>query len=74
MVTESTETYEIIEQYSESQKSWYLPSLLVYAEHGGTVIHILFAVDHDGDNVRVITVYRPDPATWEEGFRRKRRS
>ena len=72
MVTESVDSYQIIEQYPQSQTSRYLPSCLVYAEHHGEAIHILVALDREGDIVRVITVYRPDPAQWEAGFMRRK--
>ncbi|MBA3493338.1 MAG: DUF4258 domain-containing protein [Gammaproteobacteria bacterium] len=73
MVTESMDSYQIIEQYPQSQASRYLPSCLVYAEHHGESIHILFALDREGDNARVITVYRPDPAQWEADFLRRKK-
>ena len=73
-VTESVDSYEIIEQYAQSWTSQYLPSCLVYAEYRGEASHILLALDKEGDAVRVITVYRPDPAQWDEGFRRRKKS
>src|SRR6266571_5041501 len=38
----------------------YLPSYLLLARHGEEAFHVLFAVDVEGDNVRVVTSYRPD--------------
>lgn len=73
LVTESVDNYQIIEQYPQGRTSRYLPSCLVYAEHHGEAIHILFALDREGDTVRVITVYRPDPAEWEPGFLRRKK-
>ena len=73
MVTESVDSYRIVEHYPQSQVSRYLPSYLIYAEHNGKAIHILFAVDTEGDTVRVITVYRPDPSEWEVGFLRRKK-
>ncbi len=73
MVTESVATYEILEHYPESQASRYLPSCLVYARHEEEIIHILFALDKEEDNVRIITVYRPDPSTWEADLKRRKR-
>jgi len=73
MVTESVGSYQIIEQYPQSQTSRYLPSCLVYAEHHGEAIHILFALDREGDTVRVITAYRPDPSEWKAGFLRRKK-
>jgi hypothetical protein len=34
---------------------------------------VLFAIDAEGDNVRVITAYRPDPDEWEPPDFRSRR-
>ncbi len=73
MVTENVATYEILEHYPESQASRYLPSCLVYARHEEEIIHILFALDKEEDNVRIITVYRPDPSTWEADLKRRKR-
>ena len=60
-VFEAIPTYEIIESYPDDK---YLPSYLVYLSHEGTVYHVLFATDPDEGNVRVVTVYRPDPDQW----------
>lgn len=73
MVMESVASYHIIEHYPHSQASRYLPGYLIYAEHEGEAIHILFAIDREGDAVRVITVYRPDPSEWEAGFLRRKK-
>ncbi len=61
--------YEIIERYPEDK---YLPSYLVRSEHHGETFHILFAVDVEWENVRIITAYRPDPEEWDEDFRNRR--
>lgn len=74
MVTESVDSYQIIEHYPQRQVSRYLPSYLIFAEYKGEAIHILFAVDREGDTVRVITIYRPDPSEWEAGFTRRKKS
>lgn len=74
LVMESVDSYQIIEQYPKGRTSRYLPSCLVYAEHHGEAIHTLFALDRGGDTVRVITLYRPDPARWEVGFLRRKQS
>ncbi len=72
MVRDSVDTYEVIERYTQSEASRYLPSCLVRAECHTEPIHILFALDRDGNNVRVITVYRPDPQRWEDNYRRRK--
>jgi hypothetical protein len=68
-ILRSNESYEILEEYPKDK---YLPSYLVYSEYQGDIFHILFAVDLEGVNVRVVTAYRPNPEEWEEGFRTRR--
>ncbi|MBW2593546.1 MAG: amidohydrolase family protein [Deltaproteobacteria bacterium] len=51
----------------------YLPSYLVRSEYQSDVIHILFAIDVESDNIRIITAYRLNSAEWEDGFRIRRR-
>lgn len=70
-IVDSHENYQIIEEYPEDK---YLPSYLVYSAYLGDVFHVLFAVDVEGDNVRIITAYRPSPEEWEEGLKTRRRS
>lgn len=62
----SVDAYAIIESYPDDK---YLPSYLV-ASSG---FHVLFAIDVEGDNVRVVTAYRPDPDEWEPPDFRLRR-
>lgn len=62
-------SYEIIESYPRDK---YLPSYLVYAVAGDRVLHILFAADVDGDNVRVVTAYHPDPVEWSDDLKSRR--
>ncbi len=64
-------TYEIIES---NPRDKYLPSYLVYGTAGDHVLHILFATDVEGDNVRVVTAYRPDPSEWADDLRSRRKS
>ena len=64
-------TYELVEAYPDNK---YLPSYLVLAHHGSEAFHVLFATDVDGDNVRVVTSYRPDPGEWQADFKTRRRS
>ena len=56
-ILNSVSHFEIIEEYPEDK---YFPSYLVYSQHEENVFHILFAIDMIGDNVRIITAYRPD--------------
>jgi hypothetical protein len=68
-ILQSYESYEIIEEYPRGK---YLPSYLVYSDYQGDIFHVLFAVDLEKVNVRIVTVYRPNSEEWEEGFRTRR--
>ena len=48
------------------------PSYLVYSRYEDAAFHILFAIDVEGDNVRIITAYSPDPEEWENDFKTRR--
>jgi len=62
----AVDTYEIVESYPEDK---YLPSYLVLA---GAAFHVLFATDVEGDNVRIITAYLPNPKEWTPDLRKRR--
>jgi len=60
---------EIIEAYPEDK---YLPSFLLRGEIEAAVFHAQIATDVEGNNVRVVTMYRPDSDEWDDGFRKRR--
>ncbi|MGE3152666.1 MAG: DUF4258 domain-containing protein [Nitrospiraceae bacterium] len=64
-------TYEIIEPYPDDK---YLPSYLVLCRSDEGVAHIHIATDVSGDNVRIVTVYRPSPREWEQDCRTRRKN
>ena len=68
-VLEATDSYEVIESYPDDK---YLPSYLVLATSAHGAFHVLFATDVEGDNVRVVTAYRPSPNDWESDLRTRR--
>jgi hypothetical protein len=68
-ILEAVDTYEIIESYPTDK---YLPSYLVLATRGEVTFHVLFATDVDGENVRVVTAYRPNPSEWEPDLKSRR--
>lgn len=70
VILEFVDTFEIIEEYSEDK---YLLSYLVYFQHQGLIFHVLFSVDVQGNNVRIITAYRPNPDEWEEDMKTRRK-
>ena len=63
------ETLEIIEAYPQDK---YLPSFLLWGDSGGSVFHAQIATDVEGDNIRVVTIYIPDPDEWDKEFRCRR--
>jgi len=65
----ATATLEILEAYPDDK---YLPSFLVRGEVPEFVFHALIATDVEGDNVRVVTMYLPDPEQWGDGGRFRR--
>lgn len=65
----SIEAYELIESYPEDK---YLPSYLIWSKDDRAIFHVLFAADVKGDNVRVVTAYRPNPEEWDDGLRVRR--
>lgn len=62
----AVDSYEIVESYPQDK---YLPSYLLL---GANTFHVLFAVDVAGDNVRIVTAYRPDPNEWQPGLRERK--
>ncbi len=65
----AVETYQVVEGYPEDR---YLPSYLILARHGAEAFHVLFAVDVEGDNVRIVTSYRPDRGEWQDDMKTRR--
>ena len=70
MILDSTDSYEIIESYPEDK---YLPSYLVCARKDNIIVHILFAVDVEDKNVRIITAYYPDTSQWKKDLKTRRK-
>lgn len=69
LILDAVDSYDIIEIYSEDK---YLPSYLVWAKVADMIIHILFAVDVEAGNVRLVTAYRPDPEEWTENLKQRK--
>jgi hypothetical protein len=62
-------TLEIVEKYPDDK---YLPSFLLRGNVPEFMFHVLVATDLEGDNVRLVTMYLPDPGQWEENGRIRR--
>jgi len=69
-ILNAVDGYKIIESYPDDK---YLPSYLILAENETEVFHVLFAVDEESENLRVITAYRPDLAEWMPDLKTRRR-
>lgn len=65
-ILSTVNSYEMVESYPEDK---YLPSYLILA---GSRFHVLFAADIEGDNIRVITTYIPDPDEWNPDLKTRR--
>ncbi|OGQ95836.1 MAG: hypothetical protein A2521_01260 [Deltaproteobacteria bacterium RIFOXYD12_FULL_57_12] len=68
MVMEAS-VFEVIESYPEDK---YMPSYLVFARHGGTVFHLLFATDIINNNVRLVAAYHPSSTVWNDDMKTRR--
>lgn len=62
--------FELVEAYPDDK---YFPSYLVLGVVEAGPIHVLVATDVEGDNIRIMTAYRPDPAEWEADMRTRRK-
>lgn len=69
MLCDAVSTLELIETYPADK---YLPSYLVRGEAFGSVFHAQVATDVEGDNVRVVTMYAPNPEEWDNNGRVRR--
>lgn len=65
----AVESYELVEAYPKDK---YLPSYLIYAEGRSGPFHVLFATDFEGNNVRIVTAYRPGELEWNSDLKTRR--
>jgi hypothetical protein len=69
MVLQATDSYEIVEAYPDTR---FLPAYLLLGWAGADALHVVVAADVEGDTVRIVTAYRPDPAQWEDDLKTRR--
>ena len=62
---------ETIEEYPHDRP---YPSRLVLGWENTGPVHVVLADIPDSDEAIVITVYRPEPERWDNGFRTRRQS
>ena len=48
------------------------PSELILGWSGGKPLHVVAAYNAADEEAIVITAYEPDPAQWDESFRRRK--
>jgi hypothetical protein len=65
----AVDTFELVAAYPDDK---YLPSYLLLGRAGPDAFHVLFAADVEGDNVRVVTAYRPDVGEWQDDLKTRR--
>ncbi len=68
-VRDVLETGDTIERYPDDTP---YPSRLVLGWRGVRPLHVVVADNQEGNELIVISVYEPDPATWEPGFKRRK--
>lgn len=68
-VGEAAESAELLEEYLDDRP--YPSCLLLSYTKSGRALHLVAAYDEAAPRVILITVYRPDPARWEDDRRRK---
>ena len=60
---------EIIADYPDDQP---YPSALLLGFHGDQPVHAVVAHDPATGDCHLVTIYWPDPAIWDETFRKRR--
>lgn len=60
---------ETIDQYLDDKP---FPSMLILGHHDNQPIHLVIARDPSIGMCHVVTVYRPDPALWDQTFKTRR--
>jgi len=71
MILDAVDSFEVIEEYPEDK---YLPSYLVRGEGKTGIFHAVIAIDLEGNNIRIVTVYYPDQIQWSQDFRKRSRA
>ncbi len=68
-VSECIRLGEVIASYPEDPP---YPSALLLGFVKGLPLHVLVAREDETADCYVVTVYRPDPALWDDAFRTRR--
>jgi hypothetical protein len=68
-VLRAATSLRLVEAYPEDK---YFPSYLLLAQAVPGPFHLVCAVDVEGDNIRIVTAYRPDSAEWGDDLASRR--
>lgn len=69
-VGEAVDSAELVEEYLDDRP--YPSCLLLGYTRSGRPLHLVTAYDESVPQVIVVTTYQPDPARWEEDWRKRR--
>lgn len=70
-IINAADTYELVEGYPDDK---YFPSYLLLGREADNAFHVLFGVDVEDQNVRIVTAYYPSADEWELDLKTRRRS
>jgi hypothetical protein len=60
---------EVIADYPDDQP---FPSSLLLGFHGDKPVHAVVALDSENGDCHLVTIYWPNPAIWDETFKKRR--
>ena len=60
---------EVIADYPDDRP---FPSALILGFHAGQPVHAVVARDQQTGDCYLVTIYRPDPAIWDDAFKTRR--
>lgn len=63
------ESGQVIAEYPDDRP---FPSCLIVGYVNDMPLHVVVAMDSQGDTCHIVTVYIPDPRVWHSEFKRRR--
>jgi hypothetical protein len=70
-ILKAVDAIVIFEVYQDDK---YLPSDLVPGRLGADSFHVVVVVDVAGDNIRIVTAYRPEAGEWLDNMKTRRKT
>jgi len=67
-VAQALQSGQTVEDYSTEMAK---PSRLILGMQGNRPIHVVISENPEADTITVITVYVPDPKSWNKDFNRR---